>query len=290
MTHPDKLLRGKNLKAKKELGQNFLCDPGTAEMIISRAEIGPADTVLEIGAGLGALTIPAARKARKVYAVEKDRNLAALLQDAIHQSGLQNIEPVCRDILEMDIEKTVGEKPVVIIGNLPYNISSQVLIRLVESRTVIEKACLMFQKELAQRISARPGQKDYSRLSAVMRHCSDIHPVADIKPHLFFPEPGVHSRVVCITFYPTPDVSREKEQFLFKVIKTAFSKRRKTLKNALTGDLLHLGRDGAETALRASGIDPARRAENLDIKEFRALADAIWTLSGNENGGQQSQY
>jgi 16S rRNA (adenine1518-N6/adenine1519-N6)-dimethyltransferase len=284
MTLPAQLLRKKNIFPKKDYGQNFLADDQTAKMIIKRAGIGKDDTVLEIGSGLGALTIEASRWAKKVYGIEKDNRLIDLLKEEIAESGQSNIEIFNQDIMKLSIEDFVPgqRKKLVIIGNLPYNISSQILFMLVEKREFIKKACLMFQLELANRITAPPGGKDYSRLSAVMQYCSDVSPVADIKPHLFFPKPAVQSRVIEVAFFDAPVCSYEKEKFLFTVIKAAFSKRRKTLKNSLAGDDLSINREDAEKILQAAGIDPVRRGETVDVKEFEALAKQAWNFTREE--------
>ena len=230
MTYPGTLLKSKKLFAKKELGQNFLVDQGAAKKIVTRAKIAEKDVVLEIGSGLGALTVPVAAKAAKVYAVEKDTRLLELFSQEITTAGITNVELINQDILKMDISSLfLGEK-LVVVGNLPYNISSQVLFMLVENRQWIKRAVLMFQKELAVRIAASPGGRDYGRLSAVMQYCSKITALTDLGPNSFFPKPEVSSRVVEVDFFESTPLSLEKEVFFFKVIKAAFSKRRKTLK------------------------------------------------------------
>jgi 16S rRNA (adenine1518-N6/adenine1519-N6)-dimethyltransferase len=270
MTHPAKILKENRRFAEKKLGQNFLVDPSSARMIVQSACIAPEDTVLEIGAGLGALTIEAARKAGKVLAVEKDPTLIPILENEIQISGADNIQVIQGDILTLDIDNLSGSKELVILGNLPYNISSQVLFMLVEKRRSVKRAVLMFQKELAERITAQPGETDYSRLSAVMNHCGETEKTADLKPDLFFPKPEVSSRVVRISFRP-PRLARAQEDLLFRIIKAAFSKRRKTLRNALAGTELNIDKQQAERWLTESGISPARRAQTLNSREFMAL-------------------
>ncbi|MCF8044672.1 MAG: 16S rRNA (adenine(1518)-N(6)/adenine(1519)-N(6))-dimethyltransferase RsmA [Desulfarculaceae bacterium] len=270
MTHPAKILKENKRFAEKKLGQNFLVDPSSARMIVQAAGIEPEDTILEIGAGLGALTIEAARKAKNVIAVEKDSTLVPILKKEIEAAGADNIEVIRADVLTLDIEKLAGSKELVIMGNLPYNISSQVLFMLVENRRSVKRAVLMFQKELAERITAQPGEADYSRLSAVMNYCGETEKTADLKPDLFFPKPEVSSRVVRISFFPQK-VSREKEALLFRIIKAAFSKRRKTLRNSLAGPELNIDKHQAEKWLTDSGISPERRAQTVTAREFAAL-------------------
>lgn len=270
MTHPAKILKENKRFAEKKLGQNFLVDPSSARMIVHFAGIEPEDTVLEIGAGLGALTIEAAGKAKNVIAVEKDGTLVPILEKEIKAAGADNIKVLQADVLTLDIEKLAGSKELVIMGNLPYNISSQVLFMLVKNRQSVKRAVLMFQKELAERITAQPGEADYSRLSAVMDYCGETKKTADLKPDLFFPKPEVSSRVVRISFHPMK-FSREKEALLFRIIKAAFSKRRKTLRNALTGTELNVDKSQAGKWLADSGISPERRAQTLTSQEFLAL-------------------
>ncbi len=278
MTSPAQLLRQKEIFPKKDFGQNFLACDKTAKMIIRRAGIQRDDIVLEIGSGLGALTLEASKIAKKVYAVEKDVRLIDILEEEIVKSDQSNVEVICKDIMKVNIEEIAQaqRKKLVIIGNLPYNISSQILFKLVEKREFIKRAYLMFQLELANRITSSPGGKDYSRLSAVMQYCSDVTPIADVKPHLFFPKPAVQSRVLEVAFFDIPARSYEKEKFLFTVIKAAFSKRRKTLKNSLAGQDLLINREEAEKILKAAKIDPVRRGETVNVEEFVTLAKEAW--------------
>jgi 16S rRNA (adenine1518-N6/adenine1519-N6)-dimethyltransferase len=278
MTSPRQLLAAWNLRARKELGQNFLKDPSCAEMIAARANLGPQETVLEIGAGLGALTIPVARRVGKVYAVERDPNLARLLSTEILVAGLANVSVLQDDILKIDMAALAveaGEK-LTVLGNLPYNISSQVLVLLIQGRCAVRRAVLMFQKELAERISAGPGCKAYGRLTVMLAYCADVAAIADVPAAHFHPRPKVDSRVIEIHFKPAPDYPAQNEALLFKVVKAAFGKRRKTLKNALCGSELGLKPDEAEQLLRKSRIDPMRRAETLHISEFVILCNCLW--------------
>jgi len=287
MTSPRTLLKIWNLHPKKQFGQNFLSDPSTSKMIVSKANIAPDDIILEIGSGLGALTIPAAGVAKQVYALDKDRQLIALLKTELLAQNLLNIELMEQDILKFEIESFIREKNInqklVVMGNLPYNISSQVLVQLIQSRKYVSRAILMFQKELALRIMANPGGKDYGRITAMLKYCSDIKSLAIIKAPMFFPKPKVDSQVVEICFKDTPEYPAEDEDFLFKVIKAAFSKRRKTLRNSLGGSELVISTDTAGMALEHAEIDPIRRAETLSVQEFvnlsHALADHISTSS-----------
>lgn len=277
MASPRTLLTGWNIRAKKQLGQNFLSDPSTAEMIVRRAGILPEDVVVEIGAGLGALTVPAARAARKVYAVETDRRLIRLLKTELLAHPLSNVELIEGDALKVDIagiSKREGG-PLLVLGNLPYNISSQILVWLVRSRPAVKRSVLMFQKELARRIEAGPGGRDYGRISVMIRYCADIRKIADVGAALFFPRPKVDSEILELTFNYPPRCTAKDEDGLFRLVKAAFSKRRKTLKNALVASELQLDPDDARQALEKAGIDPIRRAETLSVEEFVGLSNAL---------------
>lgn len=283
MTYPGILLKKQQLMARKELGQNFLSDPNAARMIVTRAGISDQDRVLEIGPGLGALTIPAAKLARDLVAVEKDTRLAGILIEELKGEAIENVELINNDILQQNLNVLCrGGEKMIVIGNLPYNISSQVLFMLVENRHLIKRAVLMFQKELAERISAPPGGRDYGRLSVVMQYCSTVKKVADLQAHLFFPKPAVDSRVIEVNFFETTPYSGERERFLFKVIKAAFSKRRKTLRNSLAGSELGIDTKVSASVLETAGIDPVRRAETLNVEEYSRLSDALWPMHGSE--------
>ncbi|MDP3284162.1 MAG: 16S rRNA (adenine(1518)-N(6)/adenine(1519)-N(6))-dimethyltransferase RsmA [Desulfobacterales bacterium] len=282
MTSPRTLLSAWTLSPKKQFGQNFLSDPKTAEMIVSRSFISKEDILLEIGAGLGALTVPLALASEKVYAVEKDANLLPLLKNELNAKNIDNVIIVNENILETDIESIAAKhgRKIVVIGNLPYNISSQVLVKLINQRSCISRAVLMFQKELSERICAKPGCKDYGRISVMLRYCADIGKIADVKASLFFPKPKIDSQIIEIRFKESPDFPADDEKFFFRVIKAAFGKRRKTLKNSLSGSELEIDAKTAVSALNSAGIDPARRAETLTVEEFVRLSNAIPKSTG----------
>ena len=275
MTHPGQILKQANLYAGKELGQNFLSDSGLAKALIKRTGISKNTRVLEIGPGLGALTIPIARAASEVIAVEKDRRLISLLEKELASKNLAHVRIIHNDILKQDIRTLAGDKKLIVIGNLPYNISSQILFKLVEERISIEKAFLMFQKELAQRIPATPGSKRYSRLSAVVQYAARVDHFADVGPACFFPRPEVESTILEFNFFPPAEFTPDQEKVLFRVIKAAFSKRRKTLKNSLSGNELGLDKSQVYQLLEDAGIDAVRRAETLNVEEFKKIAGLV---------------
>ena len=277
MTSPRILLAAYNLHPKKQLGQHFLSDPSTAEMITKRSGIVPEDIVLEIGAGFGALTIPLARTAKKVYAVDTDSQVLELLKTELIANSISNVVLIKEDILKVNIEKLAKEagRRLIVIGNLPYNISSQILVQLIKSRSVISRAILMLQKELSRRITAKPCCRDYGRLTVMLLYCSDIKKIADIRAHQFFPKPKVDSEVLEIKFKTAMKCLAKDEAFLFKVIKAAFGQRRKTLRNALAGSGLQVDTSTAMHVLEIAGIDPSRRAETLTVLEFVKLSNVF---------------
>ena len=281
MTSPRILLAAHKIHPKKQLGQNFIVDPAFTEMIVKRAGILPEDIILEIGAGLGALTIPLARRAKKIFAVEKDRQIIPILNMEILVSGLTNISVIEKDILTVSIESLVEDMggKIVVMGNLPYNISSQILVQLIRSRVGISRAVLMFQKELAQRITAEIGCKDYGRLTVMLRYCSDIKKLVDVKASLFFPKPKVDSQILELKFKEEIDHKAIDEPFFFKVIKSGFGNRRKTLKNALAASELNIDPNTAKRILEKSGIDPIRRAETLTVEEFVKLSNNLFPIA-----------
>ncbi len=273
MTSPKTLLTAWNIKAKKQLGQHFLTDPSTADMIVARAKISSDDIVLEIGAGLGALTIPLAKVAAKVYAVEKDQRLYDLLKAELLVQKVSNVILIPKDILQLDYQPIFREngRRLIVFGNLPYNISSQIIIHLIRSRNFVRRAILMFQKELAQRLIARPGSKDYGRLTVMLHYCADVKTIASIGTSVFFPAPKIASEILELGFKKTVDYPEHDEAMLFQVVKAAFGNRRKTLKNALAASGLRIDPNTAKRALEAANIEPSRRAETLSVAEFIAL-------------------
>ena len=188
-----------------------------------------------------------------------------------------NIIIIEKDILSVDINALVEDMggKIVVMGNLPYNISSQILVQLIRSRKGIRRAVLMFQKELAQRITAEIGCKDYGRLTVMLRYCSDIKKLVDAKASLFFPKPKVDSEILELKFKKDIDYKAVDEPFLFKVIKAGFGNRRKTLKNALAASELNIDPNTAKRVLETSGIDPVRRAETLTVEEFVTLSNTL---------------
>ena len=269
------LLRSQGLRARKRLGQNFLTSPQIAATIVDRAAIAPGDVVLEVGAGLGALTVPAARLARRVIAVDKDPQILELLQLELASRRIVNVELVEADFLRLSFERHLVDEsaPVVVIGNLPYNISSQIIVRLIENRQFVRRAMLMLQCEMADRLLAAPGGRDYGRLSVMLQYCADLTKVIAVDAAHFFPRPQVNSMVIEAHFRAQPTFPADNERLLMQVVKAAFGQRRKMLRNALRAGFPGLAPGGVDEWLTAVAIDARRRAETLAVKEFVRLSN-----------------
>ncbi len=277
MTAPHALLKAWNLRARKELGQNFLTEPSLAEKIVDLAGISPDDAVLEIGAGLGAMTLAAGRRTRRLVAVEKDPHLVPLLRAELLAQALEHVEVRNQNILALDLGQLAAEmgQPLTVIGNLPYNISSQVMVKLVTERAAVKRAALMFQKELAERLIAGPGTKAYGRLSVLLGYCAELKLLREVRAEMFFPKPKVGSVVLGIVFKTHIEPRVGDEALMVRVVQAAFGQRRKTLRNALAGGMPQLGSQGALAVLTQAGIDPMRRAETLSVSEFVRLTDTV---------------
>jgi 16S rRNA (adenine1518-N6/adenine1519-N6)-dimethyltransferase len=277
MTAPRTLLTAWNIQARKQLGQNFLRDATVSRAIVALAAIAGDETVVEIGPGLGAITIPAAGNARKVIAIDKDGRIIGLLRAELIAAGIDNVEIREADILKVDlaaIAETAGG-PLVVMGNLPYNISSQVVVQLIHARRHIRRAVLMLQKEMAQRICAGPGSKTYGRLSVMLGYCARADMLMPVRAAQFFPVPKVDSTIVGIRFLDLPESPADDEALLFQVVRAAFGKRRKTMRNALSQSDLKIDPPTCERLLTAAGIDPMRRAEQLSVAEFVRLSNTL---------------
>jgi 16S rRNA (adenine1518-N6/adenine1519-N6)-dimethyltransferase len=283
MIPPRNQLAAWNLRAKKRFGQHFLNDPSTAETILDCAGLDKQDVALEVGPGLGALTFPLAKRVRRVYAVEKDSEIFQRLRKQLAVFGIDNVVLIHQDILRFDISVLARQEqmPLVVLGNLPYNISSQVLVRLIACRENVRWAVFMFQKELALRLLASPGSKSYGRLSVMLRHCGRAEKLMDVGAFLFFPRPKVNSELLKITFFDRSHAGSDDERHLFAVIKAAFGRRRKTLKNALCNSFLNVSEREVVTALNAAGVDPMRRAETLTAAEFEELSRRLKTTAAH---------
>ncbi len=279
MIHPRTILKAYDLRAGKRRGQNFLTQPATAEAIAASAGLSPDDIVAEIGAGLGALTLPLSRRAKRVLAVEVDRGVYRALLEVLASEGVDNVQPILADALALDWPALAAEAggSLKVVGNLPYAISSPLLFGMLRQRALWTGATLMLQQELTRRLASGPGSKDYGRLSVLMQTWCEISAGLEVGQDQFFPRPGVVSQVVHLTPLAQPRVlftDAEAEAWFSRVVKAAFGQRRKTLANSLAGGL-GLERPLVAGALERAGIDPQRRAETLEVGEFAAAADSL---------------
>jgi 16S rRNA (adenine1518-N6/adenine1519-N6)-dimethyltransferase len=275
MTSPRTLLATRRMRPKKKLGQNFLTDPNVPRSMVGLMRLSGSETVVEIGAGLGALTLPLARRVRRVLAIERDPDIARLLSMEIDGQRLTNVALLVADILTVDLSRLARQsgRPVAIAGNLPYHLSSQIVLHLIAHRRMLTSAVLMLQKEVVDRLVAVPGKKTYGRLTAMLRYCADVRRLMPVPSTCFFPRPKVDSAVLRIDFVERyPGSTPAAETFLSRVVKAAFGRRRKTLANALAGSELALDAAMSKQLLEKAGIDSRRRAETLSVEEFVSLS------------------
>lgn len=258
-----------SIRAKKSLGQNFLKDPHYLNKIADAAQVGPEDRVLEIGPGLGHLTRVLIQRAQKVLAIEVDDRLIPQLQSEF--GSVNNIELVHADALEYPYDSLPGRWKVV--ANLPYYISTPIIQRLIKNRKQFLSLTIMLQKEVAERIAASPGGKEYGYLSVLVQYYTVPRIEFKVPPGCFTPQPEVDSTVITLLIRDRPAIQVRDEAFFIRVIKAAFSQRRKTLRNALKQ--LEVSREIMDAALINTGIDLGRRAETLTVEEFGRLADFL---------------
>jgi 16S rRNA (adenine1518-N6/adenine1519-N6)-dimethyltransferase len=267
-------LREYGLFAKKGLGQHFLVDFNILNKVIRTAQVEKEDVVLEVGPGLGRMTLALAHEVKKVIAVEIDPKLVAILKEKV--TDYHNVEVVKSDILKVDFKQFFEKEgqPIKVVANLPYQISTPLLFRFIESKEAFSTITLMLQKEVAERMVAPPGQKEYGPLSIFIQMFLDVSIRFFIKPSAFFPPPKVESAVVHMVWKEKPMIERKDEEWFKRVVKACFGYRRKTLLNALKHSELSLP-ESIESRMEKIGIDPRRRPETLTIEEFVRLADAL---------------
>lgn len=272
--HSFSLRRSKSFRPRKSLGQHFLKDPRMIHRILAAANFRSSSTVLEIGAGLGALTFPLAGLVRQVIAVEKDETLAEKLRADLAREGIENVTILQEDILKLDLTRTC-EETIEVIGNIPYNISSPLIEKLILSRSQIPRALLTLQHELAERLTASPGNKQYGALTVLIHSHARLSTLLEIPKEAFYPKPKVSSTVVQFDFSRPYPRRPEHEKFFKKVVRAAFAHRRKTLFNSLRGTFPSWEAQTILNALHQSAIDPQRRAETLSIDDFLNLSSAL---------------
>lgn len=272
------ILQKYSFNFQKKYGQNFLVDTSVLDRIISAAQITRDDCVLEIGPGIGTMTQCLAEHAREVVAVEIDRNLIPILEETLSAYG--NVTVINEDILKVDIKKLASERnggrPIKVVANLPYYITTPIIMGLFENHVPMESITVMVQKEVAERMQVGPGTKDYGALSLAVQYYSRPEIVANVPPNCFIPRPGVGSAVIRLACYKEPPVHATDEKKMFALIRASFNQRRKTLVNAL-GNAPGLGvsKEKASAALEKMQLSPTIRGEALTLEQFAQLSGLV---------------
>ena len=266
---------------QKKFGQNFLIDPHVLDKIIGAAGVTKEDMVLEIGPGIGTMTQYLAEAAREVVAVEIDKTLIPILENDTLKDW-DNVTVINEDILKVDIaalaQEKNGGKPIKVVANLPYYITTPIIMGLFENHVPISSITIMVQKEVAQRMQVGPGTKDYGALSLAVQYYAKPEIVATVSPECFIPKPNVGSAVIRLTCHDKPPVTVPDEVFLFDVIRASFQQRRKTLTNSLShAGLPGITREAVEQALLEMELSPSIRGEALSLEEFAALSSILYT-------------
>ena len=261
---------------QKRFGQNFLIDTHVLEKIIKSAEITKEDVVLEIGPGIGTMTQYLCESAREVIAVEIDKNLIPILQNDT-LAEYDNVSIINEDILKVDLNALVQEKNdgkrIKVVANLPYYITTPIIMGLFENRVPLQNITVMVQKEVADRMQAKPNSKDYGALSLAVQYYATPYIVANVPPNCFMPRPNVGSAVIRLTLHEEPKVKVKDEHFLFAIIRAAFNQRRKTLVNALTNaSELNVTKEAVHKALENMGLSATIRGEALSLEQFAQLS------------------
>ncbi|WP_339160592.1 16S rRNA (adenine(1518)-N(6)/adenine(1519)-N(6))-dimethyltransferase RsmA [Siminovitchia sp. FSL H7-0308] len=279
------ILRKYGFSFKKSLGQNFLIDANILRKIVEHAGLTKDTGVIEIGPGIGALTEQLAKSAQKVVAYEIDQRLFPILEDTL--SPYDNVHIIHEDILKADIQQMIQTKftestEIMVVANLPYYVTTPIIFKLLEENLPIRGIVVMLQKEVADRISARPGTKEYGSLSIMIQYYTLAETAMIVPKSVFMPQPNVESAVVKMILREKPAVEVKNESFFFQVVKMGFLQRRKTIMNNLAGGLPGGKSKKAEilAALTAAGIDPGRRGETLSVEEFGVLSDALFEEFG----------
>ncbi len=271
------VLQKYNFSFQKKFGQNFLIDTRVLERIIDASEITKDDCVLEIGPGIGTMTQYLAENAREVIAVEIDKALIPILGDTL--KDYSNVTVINDDILKVDINKIVEEKnngqPIKVVANLPYYITTPIIMGLFESHVPLKSITVMVQKEVADRMQVGPGTKDYGALSLAVQYYANPEVVANVPPNCFIPRPNVGSAVIRLTRYENPPVKAEDEKFMFSLIRASFNQRRKTLINGLTNGGIGISKEKIQSVLEEMGLPLTIRGEALTLEQFAQLSNLL---------------
>ena len=271
------ILQKYHFNFQKKFGQNFLIDTKVLERIIEASDISKDDCVLEIGPGIGTMTQYLAEKAGEVIAVEIDKALIPILEDTLKE--YDNVTVINNDILKVDINKIVNEKnngqPIKVVANLPYYITTPIIMGLFEGHVPLKSITVMVQKEVADRMQVGPGTKDYGALSLAVQYYAKPEVVANVPPNCFIPRPNVGSAVIRLTRYEKPPVMAEDEHFMFSLIRASFNQRRKTLINGLLNAGLGLSKENIIHALESMQLSLTIRGEALTLEQFAKLSNLL---------------
>ena len=272
------VLKKYNFNFQKKFGQNFLIDTHVLDKIVAAAEITKEDLVLEIGPGIGTLTQYLCEAAREVVAVEIDRNLIPVLEDTL--SAYDNVTVLNEDVLKVDLDALVrernGGKPIKVVANLPYYITTPIIMKLLEESIPVASITVMIQKEVAERMQAAPGGKEYGALSLAVQFYADTYIAANVPPNCFMPRPNVGSAVIRLTKHEKCPVAVSDTSFMFAIIKASFAQRRKTLVNGLcNSNEISVDKEAVLDALSKMGLKPDVRGEKLSLADFAKLADLL---------------
>ena len=262
---------------RKKFGQNFLIDEHVLNKIIAAAGVTKDDMVLEIGPGFGTMTQYLAESAGEVIAVEIDKALIPVLNETL--ADYSNVTIINDDILKVDIDKLVkernGKKPVKVVANLPYYITTPIIMGLLEERVPVDNITVMVQKEVAQRMQAKPGTKDYGALSLAVQYYAEPYIAANVPPNCFIPRPNVGSAVIRLDLFEKPPVEVKDEKYMFSLIRAAFNQRRKTLPNSIVNGGINVSKEQVANALSQMGLLETVRGEALDLDQFAKLSDLL---------------
>lgn len=272
------IIRKHDFAFQKKFGQNFLIDPHVLDKIIRASEVTKEDCVLEIGPGIGTMTQCLAEHARHVVAVEIDRNLIPILEETLRD--YDNITVINADILKVDINELAdtynGGRPVKVVANLPYYITTPIIMGLFESQAPVENLTVMVQKEVADRMQVGPGSKDYGALSLAVQYYARPYIAANVPPNCFMPRPNVGSAVIRLTRHKKPPVEVKDAKLMFRLIRASFNQRRKTLVNGLNNSPeVPYSKEDIAAAIERVGLSPSVRGETLTLEQFAALADSF---------------
>ncbi|WP_033164137.1 16S rRNA (adenine(1518)-N(6)/adenine(1519)-N(6))-dimethyltransferase RsmA [Clostridium sp. KNHs205] len=264
---------------QKKFGQNFLIDTHVLEKIIRAAGVTKDDMVVEIGPGIGTLTQYLCEAAREVVAVEIDKNLIPILEDTL--SPYENVSIINEDVLKVDLNKLVQEKnggrPIKVVANLPYYITTPIIMGLLEAHVPVDNITVMVQKEVADRMQSGPGSKDYGALSLAVQYYAEPYIAANVPPNCFMPRPNVGSAVIRLALHKDKPVKLQDEKLMFKLIRASFNQRRKTLANGLNNsDEIKLSKELITEAITELNLSPSIRGEALKLEDFAALSNIIY--------------